>query len=135
MAAKADTVTKQQEAYIQALLLNDSQRTAYRKAYPKSIKWTDNTTDVRASKLYHTDKVFIRFNELNDAMKKKAEEEGLLSRIDVLKKLNDLIIRNEEVDDRVALDGLKTYGKHHSLFNDKIEHSGKIEMPTVVIGK
>ena len=39
------------------------------------------------------------------------------------------------VDISGALKANELLGKHLKLFTDKVEHSGKIEMPTIVIGK
>ena len=112
MAAKADKLTRQQELFIQALLRGLTQRVAYRLAYPKSLKWTDNTVDVRASKLFKIDKVFIRYTELSDRLVKEAEEESIFTVKEVLREIKDLLntnitdiveIRTEEV---MARDGL-----------------------------
>ena len=133
MGAKSDKLTDKQEKYVQQLLITDnSQRDAYKIAYPKSLKWKDSSVDESASRLFHNVKVQARYNELHDKIRQKAEDEGLLSATDVLRKINELIVRNEEEDDRTALEALKTYGKHLKLWTDKVELSVK-ELPEIII--
>lgn len=64
------------EKFAQALASGDSQRTAYKKAYPSSLKWKDEAVDVRACMLANNDKVAIRLNEL----KERAATKAVLSR-------------------------------------------------------
>jgi len=127
-------LTRNQEGFVQSLLKGLSQRKAYKANY-KCKTMSDKTIDEAASRLFHNSKVNARFHELNDKLMEKAEQEGLLSATDVLRKINELILRNEKRDDKVALEALKTYGKHHKLFTDKIEHSGEIKLPTIKITK
>ena len=65
-------LTDKQEIYIQNLVKGLSQRQAYREAYPKSKNWKDKTVDNRASKLFNTYEVFMRYQELQ---KEKAEDQ------------------------------------------------------------
>ena len=55
------------ETFVQALIAGDSQRVAYRKAFPSSKKWKDNTVDSRASELYKNSEIVGRYNELKEA--------------------------------------------------------------------
>lgn len=65
------------ETFVQALIAGDSQRVAYRKAFPKSINWKDSTVDPRASDLFNKNsKVLARYNEL----KEEAATEAVLTR-------------------------------------------------------
>jgi hypothetical protein len=122
-------LTDKQEGFVMSLIQGDSQRQAYIANY-NTENMTDKTIDELACRLFANVKVRARYDELKDALVEKAEEEGLLTAIDLLKKLAKLIERNEDIDDRVALDGIKTYGKHHGTFADKIEHSGSIDITT-----
>lgn len=54
------------EKFAQALASGDSQRTAYKKAYPSSLKWKDETVDNKAYKLAKKDEVVARLNELKE---------------------------------------------------------------------
>jgi len=78
-------LTDKQEKFIQELIKGKSQREAYKEAYPKSRKWTDNAVDARACRLFHTDKVLTRYKELQDRLKKEAEDEAIITAKEVLK--------------------------------------------------
>ena len=125
----------QEDQFAMYLYLGDSQRKAYRKAFPKCKNWKDETVDSKASILAKTDKIKARLAELSEQMKQKTEESALLSASEVLDKIKALIDRNEEEDDRTALKALELYGKHLKLFTDKVEHSGEISMPVIKISK
>ena len=125
----------QEDQFAMYLYLGDSQIDSYRKAFPKCKNWKNDTVYPKASKLAKTDKIKIRMKELEEQMKQKTNTEALLSASDVLDKIKELIVRNEEEDDRTALKGLELYGKHLKLFTDKVEHSGEIKMPVIKIGK
>ena len=58
-----DKITPKQELFVQGIISGLSQRQAYRKAY-KADKMSDETVDVRASKLLKEYKVSIRYREL-----------------------------------------------------------------------
>ncbi len=127
---KDRALTDKEESLVQAMLVEDSQR----KAMIASDYATDNmkpeTIDNQVSKILKKPHVHARYEELKGKLVKKAEEEGILSATEVLRKLTDLIIRNEGVDDRVALDGIKTYAKKHGLLTEKVE----VESKVVVVG-
>jgi len=82
-----EKLTNKQEKFVQELLTGKSQREAYKIAYPKSEKWTDSAIDSRASRLFKTDKVLTRYNELHDRLIQEAEKEAIASAKDVLKEL------------------------------------------------
>lgn len=126
-------LTDKQEKFVQGLLRGLSQRQAYKESYnAKNMK--DNTIDRRASELFNKGVIKARYDQLHKKLAQKAEEEGLLSATDVLRKLTELIIRNENIDDRVALDGIKTYAKKHGLLTEKVEVTVK-EMPEIKLSK
>jgi phage terminase, small subunit len=58
-----DKLTLKQELFVQGIISGLSQRQAYRQAY-KAEKMSDETVDVRASKLLKEYKVSIRYREL-----------------------------------------------------------------------
>lgn len=68
-------LTAKQEKYVQNLVKGLSQREAYRKAYPSSLRWKDNIVDSKASNLFKNGKVLARYNELID----KADDEAIMS--------------------------------------------------------
>ena len=128
-------LTDKQEKYVQGLLKGLSQREAYHEAYPKSKKWKDTSVDSKASTLLSNVKVKQRFDQLKGKAMEIVERRGLLDAADVLEKIRNIIVANEEESPQIALKGLELYGKHLKLFTDKVEHSGKIEMPSIKIGK
>jgi len=71
--AKIKKPTPKEEKFTLLLFGGDSQRIAYRKVYTLSRKWTDNTVDVRASKLANTDKIIIRLKELQAEAQKNSQ--------------------------------------------------------------
>ena len=61
-----------QEIFALAVFQGDSQRTAVRKAYPNTLKWTDKAVDERGSKLANSTKVMARLAQLRDKAAEKA---------------------------------------------------------------
>ena len=57
-------LTTKQELFVQQLVAGQSQRQAYRKAFPSAEKWKDSTVDVKASELLQNGKVLVRYREL-----------------------------------------------------------------------
>ena len=76
-------LTPQQEIFVQSRIKGDSQRKAYKKAYPHSENWKDGSVDTEASKLNSSPKVIQRYDEL----KQKVDEEAIMSREELLKGL------------------------------------------------
>lgn len=72
-------LTPQQEKFCTGIACGLSQADAYRKAYPKSLKWKDKTVWVKASVLAANDKVQIRVKEL--AEKAAAKNEITVERV------------------------------------------------------
>jgi phage terminase small subunit len=60
------------EKFAQELVQGTSQRKAYRVAFPKSVKWKDETVDSKASVLAKNDKVLARVKELQEEISSKA---------------------------------------------------------------
>jgi len=80
-------LTDKQERFVQELIRGKSQREAYGIAYPKSIKWTDNALDSRASRLFKSDKVLTRYNIIHDRLMKESEDECIVDAKRVLREL------------------------------------------------
>lgn len=57
-------LTPQQEKFAQGVASGKTQADAYRKAYPKSLKWKDDTVHQAASRLMANSKVSARVKEL-----------------------------------------------------------------------
>ena len=62
------------EKFAQGIANGLSQRKAYRAAFPNSVKWKDETVDVKASELRKNDKVLVRLQELAE----KASDEAIM---------------------------------------------------------
>lgn len=80
-------LTDKQERFVQEIIKGKSQREAYKIAYPKSVNWTDNAVDSRASRLAKIDKVLTRYNELHNRLIKEAEDECIITAKEILREL------------------------------------------------
>lgn len=65
-----------QEKFIQNIIKGMSQRQAYKNAY--KVKYKDEVIDVRASELFNSSKVQVRYQELL----KRAQDESIMSAIE-----------------------------------------------------
>lgn len=54
------------EQFAQAIIAGNTQRAAYRAAFPKALNWKDSSVDVRASKLANDPRIKERIQELQD---------------------------------------------------------------------
>ncbi len=80
------------EMFAQEVAKGMSQRKAYRIAFPKSVKWKDETVDSKASVLANSEKVLERIRELKDLASSKA----IKSAIERKKWLSELIDNDRE---------------------------------------
>ena len=113
------------EKFVQLSLDDWSQRGAYREAFPLSRKWKDTTVDVKASQLFNTDKIQIRFNELREQAKACYEAEAMervLSRVDRMILLTN-IARDSE-SDKARISAIDTLNKMDGVYVNKVEVSG-----------
>lgn len=120
-------LTPQQEKFAQAIVSGLSQSDAYRKAYPKSLKWKTESVNSNASTLASNTEVAQRVAELRKPVVEKAQyglEQAMAEAEDALKtakgkenggamvaavqlraKLNGLLVEKKEI--RVgAIEGL-----------------------------
>lgn len=119
--------SKQQEKACQELVLNGlSQSDAYRAAYPKSRKWKAEAVYAASSKLFASDKVRIRVEELRSSMAKVAEDKFQVDAEAVMRQL----VRMGFSDVR----GLFTEAGHlrpiHELSDDMAAAVSSIEVVT-----
>lgn len=63
-------LTPKQEKFIQNVVSGMSQREAYKKAY--NAKYNNNAIDIKASQLFNSDKVKVRYQELMKRLEDKA---------------------------------------------------------------
>lgn len=78
-------LTLKQEKFVQNLIKGMSQREAYKEAY--NAKYKDEAIDSKASNLYNSDKVQVRYNELL----KQLEDETIMSAKERMKWLTKVI--------------------------------------------
>ena len=87
-------LTIKQEKFVNNLVKGLSQRKAYRAAFPNSKKWKDETVDNKASKLFNSDEVKARYEELHTELKSKMEAESIMTVTERMKWLSDVIKGN-----------------------------------------
>lgn len=75
---------------MQALIRGETQRKAYREAYPSSQKWVDSAVDTCASTLRASPKVSQRFEELHSRLIQKSEDATIASAKEVLQRLTTI---------------------------------------------
>lgn len=69
----ANGLTPAQEAFCLAVVETNNQAEAYRRAYPKSLKWKPEVVAVNSSKLMSNANISLRVEELRTQVAKKAE--------------------------------------------------------------
>ncbi|HMM30357.1 MAG TPA: terminase small subunit, partial [Clostridia bacterium] len=82
-------LTTKQERFVQELIKGKSQREAYRLSY-NAKNMSDATVDVKASELFKNGKVAVRYDELRGKVIKRAEEESVMSAVEVLKEIESI---------------------------------------------
>jgi hypothetical protein len=111
----------QQEAFAQAVASGSNQSDAYRKAYPKSLKWKPEAVHVKASELAANEKVAVRIKSLRDAL----AERSTWTREQSVKVLAAIANGAEKDADRVrAVAELNVM--HGFREPEEFEHSGAI---------
>lgn len=84
-------LTPQQQEFCQEVALNGGNKSeAYRKAYPKSLKWKDNAVNTQASILNANSKVQVRIKELQDKIAAKAEKKFDINAEYILRRLHEV---------------------------------------------
>lgn len=141
------SLTPKEEMFTQCLFKGLSQRQAYKEAYERSRKWTDNTVDSKACKLAKKDKVVARLKELQQevANESKWSVEKLIQEFISVK---EKCMQEVEVLDRFgngtgeyvfkeqgAIKSLENIGKLLGHYTEKVEHSGEVKMPDIIIKK
>lgn len=136
-----DKLTPKQELFVQGIISGLSQRQAYRQAY-KAEKMSDETVDVRASKLLKEYKVSIRYRELLKEFSNMAlwSREQAFNEYEWLKNKARLSIENDGVRQAnsnaflSALDGMNNMAwKDLELTDEKIRQ--EIELLKLKIEK
>ena len=146
--ASSKNLTAKEEKFISLVFQGNSQRKAYREAFPHTSKWMDKTVDETASRLYNSNKAKARWNEMNRKHQKKAiftKDEmlrdlkrafkmamGMEATPAIVKKLVDgeyeeiANIQEVKVDFKAVASISHQIAKLEGWEIDKIEHSGNI---------
>lgn len=111
------------EIFAQEVAKGMSQRRAYRVAFPKSVKWKDETVDSKASVLANSEKVLERINEI----KEKASSEAIKTAIE-RKAWLSAIIDNEAADISSRLKACDLLNKMDGEYTTKIEADVNTEL-------
>lgn len=85
----AERLTAKQEKFVHGLLKGKSQREAYRAAYDAE-KMSDAAVDVAACNLLKNHKVALRYDTLHTKVVAKAEEQAIMSAVEVLKEIESI---------------------------------------------
>ena len=85
----ANALTKKQEQFVLELIKGKSQREAYRAAY-NADKMSDSVVDVKASELLKVGKVSVRYHELRGKVVQAAEEQAIMSAVEILKEIESI---------------------------------------------
>ena len=117
------------EDYAQARAAGDSQRVAYRKAYPRSEKWKDATVDNKAYVMEKKGEIRARYQELKEAAANAADG-CVMTRIEKRTLLAEMA-RNPEnspADRQRAID-------LDNKMEDEYTHNVKVggELPVVIV--
>ena len=133
----SDKLNVKQEKFVQNIVKGLSQRQAYKEAY--EVDYDDNAIDVKASQLFNTDKVQIRYKELI----KKLEDHSIMSAKERMIWLSDVVKgkvkhisyggNGEEYENEAyisdKLKAIDTLNKMSGEYTTKVEHSGSINNP------
>jgi len=93
-----NSLTLAEETFVQELIKGKSQREAYRIAYKRSKNWTDNATDVNASRLYNKPKVSLRLSILKQQIVDESTEDTIMKAKEILE-IYTKIARGEETEE------------------------------------
>ena len=105
----AERLTAKQEKFIRELIKGKSQREAYKAAY-NAKKMSDAAIDVAACKLLKVAKVALRHEQLRAKVVAKAEEQAIMSAVEVLKDIES--IAKGDISDYLSFRTAKTVVAH-----------------------
>ena len=118
-------VNSRWETFAQALVAGDSQRIAYRKAFPKSVNWKESTVDSRASDLFKKNsKILERYNEL----KEEAAQGAVLTRKEKRELLAEMA-RNKILPASDRQRAIDLDNKMENEYTSNVNLSGAINNP------
>lgn len=114
-------LTAQRETFAAALAAGDSQADAYRKAYPRSLKWKQEAVWSEASTLAKDPKVCQRVAELR-ARAAEANAVTLEGHVAELAELREAAKRAGQLS--AAIQAEVARGKASGLYVERLQHAG-----------
>lgn len=120
----AELENARHEKYAQGLANGLSQRNAYRAAFPNSVKWKDNTVDVKACELANDDKILVRLRELG----KQATSKAVMTATQRKEWLTDVILSDAEKT-RDKLKAVDILNHMDGEYIDKVVVDGHVNNP------
>lgn len=110
------------ETFAQGIAAGQTQRTAYRAAYPKSINWKDETVDKRASELMKKGEVLGRIEEL----RKLTTSEAVMD-ITQRKEWLTKVVQNSKEKTKDRLGALDMLNKMEGVYVTKLGGEVKLQ--------
>ncbi|MBQ4340121.1 MAG: terminase [Firmicutes bacterium] len=110
------------ETFAQGIAAGQTQRTAYRAAYPKSINWKDETVDKRASELMKNGEVLGRIEEL----RKLTTSEAVMD-ITQRKEWLTKVVQNSKEKTKDRLGALDMLNKMEGVYVTKLGGEVKLQ--------
>lgn len=120
----AELQNARHEKFAQGIASGLSQRKAYRAAFPNSVKWKDETVDVKASELKKNDKVLVRLEELA----KQTTSKAVMTITQRKEWLSELIESTEE-ETKDKLKAVDILNKMDGAYVEKVELGGQLNNP------
>ena len=118
----ANELNVKQEKFVQGLIKGLSQRQAYKEAY--EVNYDDNAIDIKASQLFNTDKVQIRYNELL----KELQDKSIMSAQERMIWLTNLIKEETKANMTDKLKGIDILNKMSGEYTTKIDANVNTEI-------
>lgn len=122
----AELINARHEKYAQGLANGLTQRTAYRAAFPNSVRWKDATVDKRASELYKNREVLGRYKELCE----QATSQAILTATQRKEWLTKVILSGEE-ETKDKLKAVDILNRMEGEYIEKVQ--ADVDMSPVVI--
>lgn len=123
-------LTPQRETFACELAKGGTQAAAYRIAYPKSVRWSENAVAVNASRMASNAHVRLRVEELR-AKAAAANDVTLATHVATLKDLREEARAAAQFSPAVKAEELR--GKASGLYIEKHEFSGAGGGPIVLV--
>ena len=125
-------LTDRIEVFCDELIKTNSQRKAYRAAYPSSEHWKDTTVDSKASAFAKTDKVLARLEEI----RREIAADNKIDRNEIIEQLKDIGFADLDPDSIKPSDKIKALELMARMLGvDKPEGDDSLNRLDEVLGK